>query len=181
MSSRRSHYELAFEAYLDRRGIAYVAVEEVRRFGAKDTGVKAFDYIVYPTGSKACLVDLKGRKSPISVPAKECRQKNWVTRADITGLLSWEQVFGPEYEAVFVFSYWLAAGKVSAVASAERQGDGDRFSFAGRPYSFWLVPVSAYSARAKRLSVRWDTVSVPREVFRQMSRPLAGAWPAAPC
>ena len=60
MKSRRSHYELAFEAYLDRRGTAYVAVEDVHHFGAKDTGVKAFDYIVYPAGTKACLVDEKG-------------------------------------------------------------------------------------------------------------------------
>jgi hypothetical protein len=181
MRSRRSHYELAFEAYLDRRGTAYVAVEDVHHFGAKDTGVKAFDYIVYPAGAKACLVDLKGRKSPLQAADGECRQKNWVTRSDITGLRSWQDVFGPEYQAVFVFAYWLAGSSLDAAAHGEQGGEIGVFRFAGRPYSFWLAPVALYAEHAKRLSARWDTVSVPRDIFRRISRRLEGSWEAAPC
>jgi len=166
---------MAFERYLDRRGTPYVAVESVRHFARRRVGLKAFDYIVYPASERPCLVDVKGRKcSPRS--GADVRQKNWVTRGDVRGLLSWREVFGPEYDARFVFSYWVPEGGSPAV-----QGDAELVSFAGRRYSFWLVDIEDYAGHQKRLSRSWDTVCVPRDVFRGMSRRLETCWPSAPC
>lgn len=180
VTARRSHYELAFESYLDHRGTPYVGVEDVRHFTKEYTGTKAFDYIVYPAGCKACLVDVKGRKSTIRAAGSDCRQRNWVTRDDVTGLLTWQEVFGPDFVATFVFAYWLANWQPPLAAGPEAVTPSC-FSFAGRRYSFWVVSVADYSKQKKRLSTRWDTVSVPSEGFRRISRPLETSWPAAPC
>lgn len=182
MSIRRSHYELAFEAYLDRRGTPYVAVEEVRYFAKQRTGTKTFDYIVYPPDGRACLVDLKGRKSRIPKGDADARQKNWVTREDISGLLTWQEAFGPGHIAAFVFAYWLVDGDGEATDAKLFGLDGGRvFGFAGRQYSFWLMPVDQYVPHQRKLSERWGTVSVPRAAFRQISRCLEAVWPGAPC
>jgi hypothetical protein len=179
MTARHTHYELAFETYLDRRGIAYVAVENVRHFFRGRVGIKAFDYIVYPAGSPPCLVDLKGRKAVQAAKKHDCRQKNWVTRSDITGLLTWQEVFGREYSAAFVFAYWVPTGDDRLWPDAGAQGS--LFTFAGRRYSFWIVPAAEYARHQRHLSTSWDTVAVRREVFRQISQPLSALWPPAPC
>lgn len=180
MTVRRSHYELAFEAYLDRRGTAYVAVEDVRHFAKRRTGAKAFDYIVYPPGGAACLVDVKGRKTTTKSAEADCRQKNWVTRSDVSGLLTWQEVFGSDYVAMFVFAYWLA-GREGASAGKGSGPASPSFCLAGRRYSFWLVSVAEYAKYQKRLSKSWNTVSIPRDVFRSISKRLEPSWPAAPC
>ena len=178
MSDRRSHYEIAFERYLDLRGTPYVAVEDVRRHAKGRLGTKSFDYIVYPPAGRACLVDVKGRKSVSAKDLSDCRQKNWVTRADVDDLQQWEKLFGPEFVGVFAFGYWLADPP-----GRERLpfADEDVFVLAGRRYSFWLVEVEAYARHHKQLSRRWDTVSIPRGIFSKISRRLEACWPAAPC
>jgi len=177
---RRSHYEHAFEQYLDHRGTPYVAVEDVQHFAKRQTGAKAFDYIVYPPSGPACLVDVKGRKSTAKSGGVDCRQKNWVTQSDVAGLQTWQEVFGPDYLAVFVFSYWLA-GERGVSASDDGAQASAVFSFAGRRYSFWLVSVAEYAQHQTELSKSWKTVSIPRTVFRDISKRLEASWPAAPC
>ncbi|HVP11878.1 MAG TPA: HYExAFE family protein [Phycisphaerae bacterium] len=181
MSAKRTHYELAFEAHLNRRGTPYVAVEDVRHFVKERTGLKGFDYIVYPAAGPACLVDVKGRKCRGLGDDGECRQKNWVTRADIAGLEAWQELFGPGYAAAFVFAYWLAGGGGPAQPPLNGSICEPVMSFAGRQYSFWIVSAADYARHHKRLSRRWDTVSVPRDAFRMISKPLVSIWPAAPC
>ena len=180
MTARRSHYELAFEAYLSARGTAFVAIEDVKHFVKGRIGMKLFDYIVYPPGEAACLVDVKGRKSRITARASDCRQRNWVTLGDIEGLMGWQKVFGEGYEPTFVFAYWLVGADGESAADLATP-KGASFGFAGRRYSFWLADVPAYAEHQKPLSKRWNTVSVPREDFRLISRSLDGAWSAAPC
>lgn len=178
MKVRRSHYELAFEAYLDRRGTPYVSVEDVRNMVKGRTGAKAFDYVVYPAAGPACLVDVKGRKFPQRSDNGDCRQKNWVTRSDVDGLLTWQGLFGEGYESVFVFAYWLAEPDGMPPPLFE---DDDVLRFSGRRYRFWLAPVGEYSKHYKRISKSWDTVCIPRDEFLKLSRSLETVWPAAPC
>ena len=178
MSIKRTHYENAFEAYLSRRGTPCVAIEDVKHFAKARAGIKMFDYIVYPPGDRACLVDVKGRKSPSLAKNGEPRQKTWVTSGDIDGLTGWGDVFGQDYEATFVFAYWLAD---AADRPRELLDTGRYFEFAGRTYSFWIVTLREYLAHQKPLSKRWGTVSIPLDVFKRISRPLETAWPAAPC
>lgn len=163
---------------MDRRGTPYVAVEEVRHLVKGRTGAKAFDYVVYPAVGPACLVDVKGRKFPQRSLNSDCRQKNWVTRSDVEGLLTWEKLFGEGYEGIFVFTYWLAEENGGSPPLFE---DDEVLRFSGRRYRFWLAPVREYAKYHKRLSKSWDTVSIPKDQFLKMSRSLETAWPAAPC
>lgn len=179
MTPRRSHYEMAFESYLNQRGTAYVAVEDVKHVAGKGrTGAKAFDYIIYPPGGGPCLVDVKGRKIASRKAAEDCRTNNWVTRGDLDGLALWQEAFGADCAAMFVFAFWLAG------LPPETQlviNGSPLFNFAGRRYSFWLAPLTDYAAGVKVRSMRWDTVSVPREQFAAISKPLEKCWLAAPC
>jgi len=180
MSIRRSHYEIAFETYLDRRGTPCVAVEDYPEVTRSRTGAKRFDYIVYPPSGPAALVDVKGRKSRPTGARGDCRQKTWVTKADVEGLLSWQAAFGDNFTAALVFAYWIEGPACSGIDS-KQYAQSPAFTLAGRDYSFWIVPISEYAQHQKRLSKSWDTVSVPVAVFRRISRPLKNAWLPAPC
>lgn len=179
MSARRSHYEMAFEKCLNLRGTPYVSVDDVRHTIKQPLGAKAFDYIVYPPGGPAYLVDVKGRKTRRTTDYSECRDKNWVTKADVEGLKTWEEVFGDGFVGMFAFGYWLSgeprrggAGELNAAEDVE---------LAARRYRFWLVPIGEYAMHQRKLSQSWGTVAVPRAVFREISRPLSMLWPCAPC
>lgn len=175
MPMRRTHYEHAFQALLNTRGTPYVAVEDLRSHVIGRAGVKTFDYIVYPAGCPAQLVDVKGRKAKRPGRGGDWRQKNWVTQADLDGLTEWQSIFGGAFESVFVFAYWLVGGAVA------RPGEDDLLDLAGRTYSFWVVGLGDYARHQRQLSPSWKTVSVPRAQFRDIARPLDACWPAAPC
>ena len=175
MAFKRSHYENAFEAYLAGRGIPFVSVEDARHYAPAGTGLKLFDYIVYPSGNDACLVDVKGRKSFAAGKTGEPREKSWVTRSDIEGLSGWGEILGADYQPAFVFAYWLSDVDTSA---SDTVAD---YAYAGRAYSFWLVQLAKYCQHYQPLSLRWDTVTVPRKAFWDISVGLDGEWIAAPC
>ena len=61
---RSNHYEAAFEAYLQRHGLCYVAVDETRRAVLGDLRIKSLDFIVHGEGGIRLLVDVKGRRFP---------------------------------------------------------------------------------------------------------------------
>lgn len=175
----RSHYELSFEALLNHRGTPFVSVEEVRRNVPGRVGIKSFDYIVYPPAGRACLVDVKGRKTPVG-PACRGRLKNWVTEADVAGLGEWQAIFGSDFQAVFVFAYWLAPTAAAQAGSPESDLP-DGWHFAGRAYHHYVIPLDSYARHAQPLSKRWQTVAIPRERFIESAVRLADAWAAAPC
>lgn len=178
MKTRRTHYETAFQSHLDARGTPYVAIEDVRHLGPGRTGIKSFDYIVYPSSGRPQLVDVKGRKSSRPVAGDEWRQKSWVTRADLDGLSAWGEVFGPEYQTAFVFAYWLAGDQAPTAGGA---AGSEVVRFAGRSYSFWVVDLANYVRHQRTISKSWDTVAVPRGVFRRIAVPLGRCWLSSPC
>ncbi|MBI5762875.1 MAG: HYExAFE family protein [Planctomycetes bacterium] len=182
MAERRSHYELAFEALLNRRGTPFVAVEDVRHVVKGRLGAKTFDYVVYPSGGPAYLVEVKGRKLPAGVERSDARTNNWITRADLEGMQTWQEVFGAEYVTSFVFAFWLS-GKERPGGAATMMNAEDRsvVPFAGRRYSFWLVRQADYARHQKQRSKRWDTLTIPTEDFRRISTRLQAVWPSAPC
>ncbi len=167
---------MAFEGYLARRGTPCVAIEDVKHFAKSRSAAKIFDYIVYPPGDHACLVDVKGRKVLRGVHDGDVQMKSWVTAADLEGLGAWQDVFGPEYIAMFVFAYWITGEE----PLFPPEGD-ETFIFAGRRYSFWLVTLKDYLTCQRPRSKRWGTVWVPQEQFRGITRRLESSWPAAPC
>jgi hypothetical protein len=169
-TTRRSHYENAFEHYLTARGVPFVAVSDVKRAVPGRLGIKAFDYIVYPASQPPCLIDVKGRKFARATGRVRRRWESWVTQADVDGLVRWREIFGEDFTAAFVFGYWL-----SNVAAPP---DGPEYhTLAGRLYGFWGVELENYRRFAKVRSVRWKTLDLPVEQFIRLAWPLT-RWDA---
>lgn len=192
MAQRRHHYEAAFEGYLRARRVPYVAVDEARKaltpagsLGAEGS-LKSFDFVIYGQGANL-LAEVKGRKlaprarsrGPLVTVgagsellfrpvAAAPRMESWVTLEDVESLRSWQRLFGPEFEAAFVFVYWCD----------EQPADGlyhEVFEHHGRWYTLRAVRLDSYAAAMKPRSVRWGTVDLPRAAFDRLAMPFAPA------
>lgn len=164
---RRSHYELAFEAYLAEHGATFVAVEELKRGVPGRAGIKLFDYIVYSGNAANYLIDVKGRKVAGRTRRDDRGLETWVTAADLAGLKEWVSIFGPGFTAAFVFAHWHPDGE--SVSQRE-------FQFAGRSYSFRAILMDDYLGCQRVRSPRWQTVFVPRDDFRRLACPAHDLW-----
>jgi hypothetical protein len=170
VANRHNHYEAAFEAYLRSRTIPYVAVDESRRSLMGDETLKSLDFIVSPQRSvirgalapSSWLVDVKGRR--FSSGSRRKLWNNWSTSDDLRSLARWEELFGGQFRGLLVFAYNV---------------DGDLaplppellFQHRGGLYGFVAISLDLYTAWAKRLSPKWDTVSMPTDRFRELARP----------
>ncbi|MBS0195247.1 MAG: HYExAFE family protein [Planctomycetes bacterium] len=172
MAQRRHHYEQAFEAYLRRRRIPYVAVDEAKKAllpgreqrvaGGGDEplpALKSFDFVIYGQGGNL-LAEVKGRR------ASGSRLECWVTRDDVESLSRWERLFGPEFQAAFVFVYWCEQQPPDALFQ-------EVFEHQGRWYALRSVPVRDYARSMKPRSLRWGTLDLPREAYERISAPFA--------
>ena len=172
MAQRRHHYEAAFEHLVRSRRIPYIAVDEAKKslLPSSDAqprwtldpaqSIKSFDFVIYGRGSNL-LVEVKGRRLTQS-GRKEC----WVTQDDVDSLTRWQTLFGPEFEAVFVFLYACDAQPADALFA-------DIFEHAGTWYSVTCVSLSDYARHMKPRSERWRTVDLSQPDFRRLERPLA--------
>lgn len=186
MAQRRHHAERAFEKLLRAERIPYVAVNEARkallpRTGGNDPGagiatgtgaIKNFDFIVYGRASNL-LVEVKGRSIPATRVARSGlagpRLESWVTLDDVEALGRWQTLFGPGYEAVFVFVY--------ACPDDQPPPDGlfaEVIEQDGRWYAVRAIALDDYRARMKVRSPKWRTVHLGRDDFEGLSRPFAG-------
>lgn len=177
MAQRRFHYDQAFESYLRREEVPYIAVDEAKRAlqgaaagvpGGGGVGVrgasslKSFDFVVYSGSGPNLLVDVKGRKHT----GRSSRSlDNWVTRADVDSMTRWERLFGHDFEAVFAFLYWCQEPPPDALFQ-------DVFEVGGRWYAALVITMAAYRIHARQRSPRWDTVSMPAAQFSRRSVPL---------
>ena len=55
------HYEAAFEDYLRKKGLPYIAVDEAKKALFAGAKLKSFDFVVYNKKGPNLLVDVKGR------------------------------------------------------------------------------------------------------------------------
>ncbi|MHC4983479.1 MAG: HYExAFE family protein [Planctomycetota bacterium] len=169
MAHRQVHYEAAFEDYLRAKGWPYVAVDETKKAIFGGVSVKSFDFLVYSSSGPNLLVDVKGRKFPGAVggPKRGASRawENWVTRDDVEGLQEWEKVFGPEFQAAFVFAYWLQG-------PAQRSPFEDVHLFRQKHYAFVTVKLADYVSAARPRSAKWQTVAVPAAAFAKMARDM---------
>jgi hypothetical protein len=199
MAQRRHHYEHAFEEYLRVRRIPYVAVDEARKTllprgpvatvrTPEDIGaaasLKSFDFVIYGQGSNL-LVEIKGRqvkhreratrggsepglfRTPRALKAG--RLESWVTLDDVSSLQRWEELFGPEFQAAFVFVYWCESQPPDALYQ-------EVFEHRGRWYALRAVKVRDYARHMKVRSPKWRTVNIPTGPFEQMSSPFGPDW-----
>ncbi len=164
MANRGEHYEQAFEAFLRVRRIPYVAVDERKRALFAGANLKSFDFVVYSPQGRNLLVDIKGRRA-CGVAAGKTLQ-NWATRRDIQDMLQWQQVFGPGFQAVLMFLYWIETPLFPSPAM---------FEFEQRWYQMLGVDLSGYREHMRCRSQRWQTVCLPSQTFRQLARP-AEQW-----
>ncbi len=159
------HYEAAFEDYLRRKQIPYVAVDEAKRAAFRDAKLKSFDFIVYADNRTNWLVDVKGRRWAARGSQRKPAWENWVTQADLDGLEQWEQVFGVGFGALFIFAYWLQE-------QAEPPPEIVH-GFRDQRYVFVGVPAAEYRLHARVRSPKWGTVNLPAAEFARCARPLA--------
>ena len=156
---RSNHYEAAFEHLLRGKALPYVAVDEAKRALFASVELKSFDFVVYLPGKRNLLIDIKGRKARPSRRGWyfDC----WITRSDLEALGAWEEVFGEQFAAAFVFAFWLA--------DPDRVGLFDTFRFHSRAYRFLTVYLDDYRHYVRRRLDRWDTVTIPQSAFRELA------------
>lgn len=185
---RRHHYECAFEEYLRSRRIPYVAVDEARKallpigvmadpLNPHAPALKSFDFVVYGDNTNL-LLDVKGRRVPrgrgtgADGPLRVGRLESWVTEDDIASLRRWERLFGPGFEAAFVFVYWCDAQPPDALFQ-------EVFEHRAQWYALRTVRLGEYVRAMKPRSPRWRTVHVPGAAFERISQPFAPSLLAA--
>lgn len=180
MARAGTHYEHAFECYLQTQNIPYIAVDQSQKAVFAGAKLKSFDFILYPSRRPRILVDVKGRKVSSRSFFRGGGIESWTTRDDVTGLQAWEEIFGNEYLAAFVFAYWLTEPPPKPYPNSARSAPvslqpglfDDIFHYQERKYAFWGVELSGYRLRMKQRSPKWNTVYVPRKSFRQTARPF---------
>ncbi|MBY0526663.1 MAG: HYExAFE family protein [Gemmataceae bacterium] len=172
---RGNHYEAAFEAYLHWQRLCYVAVDETRRTLLDSGPIKSIDFIVHGDGGSRLLVDVKGRRFPGGPPERPRRVwECWCGNEDVTGLEEWVTRFGIGYIGLLVFTYQLQPG-VELPDDTE-----DLFTWRGKRYLFRAVSVDEYHRHMKVRSPKWDTVDLPRAIYRRLARPLQHFTHGAP-
>ena len=180
MAQRRFHYEQAFEHYLRANRTPYVAVDEAKKalmpVAGKGRGsssvaelpaLKSFDFVVY-TPQRNLLVDVKGRMfgaAAAANPQSNRRYESWVTQDDVTSLQHWQQLFGSDFDAVFVFAYCLRQQPPDALFD-------ELFEFNSKWYALREVRLADYLPVMVKRSDKWQTLHVPGEAFARISHPF---------
>jgi len=154
-----NHYETAFEQFLQRRALPYVAVNEAHRAAFAEVQLKSFDFVVYLPQQRNLLVDIKGRKAKPG--KKDWLFDPWVGREDMQSLAKWKEVFGDSFAACFVFAFWL--GDLGHVSMFEP------FQFRDQYYRFYAIYLDDYRQYLKERSAKWQTLTIPRKVFQELA------------
>ncbi|NLX04674.1 MAG: HYExAFE family protein [Phycisphaerae bacterium] len=156
---RSNHYEAAFEHLLRERALPYVAVDEAKRALLANTQLKSFDFVLYLPERRNLLIDVKGRKA--AGGKRRWSFDPWVNRSDLEALATWQEVFGDGFRAAFAFAFWLS--------DLDQVGLFETFTFRERYYRFYVVYLDDYRPYLRQRSDRWDTVTIPREVFGRLA------------
>lgn len=180
MAQRRHQYERSFESFLRHRRIPYVAVNEARKTllpdgatlkmtdgGAAAKTLKSFDFVIYGSVTNL-LIEIKGRKlgSRSTRVNTKPRLESWVTLDDIESLKTWESLFGPGYDPVFIFVYQCVSQPPDGLFQ-------EVFEHAGAWYMLRAVRLQDYLAHMRTRSPRWRTVHLPTDVYERISHPFA--------
>ena len=169
MTHRNVHYEAAFEDFLRCKGWPYIAVDEAKRAVFADIMVKNFDFLVYSPSGPNLLLDVKGRKFPGPIAGRKRggvrAWENWITKDDIDGLTQWQGIFGPDFVATLVFAYWLQG-------QPRQSPFKDVHLFRRRNYAFIAISLDDYVAASRPRSTKWQTRSMPSEVFSKQARDI---------
>src|SRR5262249_23756865 len=141
-----------------------------------DTPVKSLDFIVFGRDGARLVVDVKGRRFPMGSPQRPRRVwECWSTLDDVEGLGRWTGLWGPDFRGLLVFAYHV-------LPTVELPEDTeDVWSFRRRRYLLRAVDVADYRQAMRVRSPRWGTVTLPRDIFRSLVRPLHHFTRGDPC
>jgi len=84
----------------------------------------------------------------------------------VEGLREWQKVFGPDFQAVLVFAYWLQG-------SPQRAPFTDVHLFRQRHYAFVGMAMEDYVAASRPRSAKWQTLAMPSEEFARAARDIS--------
>lgn len=155
---------------------------------ARPQTLKNFDFTIYGE-TENLLVEVKGRKlarprgrskttpeptlgrpstKPLIEPKPRPRGRleSWVSRDDVESLGVWQELFGPAFDAVFVFMYWCDEQPPDALFE-------EIFEHHGRWYALRCIRLSDYRSAMRTRSERWRTVHLRGQDFDALSRPFA--------
>ena len=178
---RLNHYERAFGNWLIDNHVQYIAVDEQKRAALGRSKIKSFDFLLYPRSrlrgndkpvpasnkrgpapaeAGVIIAEVKGRKFGGTGFARLSGFECWVTTDDIDGLSKWQQVFGSNHQAIFVFAY--------KIENIDVDFDGRTvYDFDGYRYIFFCVKLDDYVSYMKVRSPKWKTVTLPADKFRK--------------
>lgn len=154
-----NHYERAFENWLIDNGVKYAVVDEGKRAILGKSDIKSFDFLLYPDDEQIIIVELKGRKFKGINLSKLAGFECWVTTEDVDGLTMWQQAFGQNYRAIFVFAYKIENIDVDFDGREVFEYDQNRYLFLG-------ISLENYRRFMVRRSPKWQTVTLPADKFR---------------
>jgi hypothetical protein len=155
------HYEAAFEDYLRKKGLPYIAVDEAKKALFAGAKLKSFDFVVYRPQGNNLLVDVKGRK----LNPRNASLQNWTTREDIDDLRQWQDIFGAGFSAIFLFMFhWPDRPEISPL--------NDMFLHRDHWYGTLALSVSDYREHMKPRSEAWGTVHLSAKEFRRLAKPI---------
>ena len=163
--STANHYERAFEHWLIDHRIEYIAEYQHERAAIGEDEIKSFDFLLYPH-RRPVIVEVKGRTFKGTSLAKMAGFECWVTAEDVDGLVTWQHVLGPEYRALFVFSYKMKNVDVDF-------NGRDVFDYDANTYLFFCITLEDYRKFMKRRSAKWRTVTLSADKFRRCAVQLA--------
>lgn len=155
-----NHYERAFQNWLIDQRIEHVALNSQKAIELGHTGIKSFDFLLELESGKKIIAEVKGRRFKGTTLEKLSSLECWVTAGDIDGLSKWMEILGPEYKAVFVFTY--------KIDNIDVDFDGrEVFEFDSKRYIFLGIGLDDYRKFMKQRSPKWQTVTLPADKFRQ--------------
>ncbi len=155
-----NHYEKAFANWLIDNHIHFVTVDEQKRAALGRSKIKSFDYLLYPPGKSVIVAEVKGRTFKGTSFEKLSGFECWVTTDDIEGLANWQQTFGENHAAFFVFAYRIEKVDVDFDGRAV-------YGFDNAKYIFFAVNLEDYRKFMVQRSPKWRTVTLHAENFRQ--------------
>ena len=166
MDSFPNHYERAFQNWLIDHRIEHIALNDQKSIELGHTGIKNFDFLLQIGRGRKIIAEVKGRRFKGTTLEKLASLECWVTAEDIDGLTKWREIFGPDYQAIFVFTY--------KIENIDVDFDGQTvFDFDSNRYVFFCIRLDDYCRFMVRRSPKWRTVTLPADKFRQCALHLA--------
>jgi len=161
VGKKSTPYESAFEDYLRRNEVLYVATSEVRRPITEGKAVKNFDFIVISFKGKY-LIDIKGRRF-VDAP-----WENWIHHSDIESLKAWAMYF-QELIPLLVYPY--------VIDDRTKNKFDDVFSYKGITFGVVGIKFEDYYRNMKRRGkvkkAGIGGVYVSKSLFPKLVQPIS--------